>query len=456
VFALVFSSAFGSRGVAAHAIALHSADEAIQAATVAHSQSGLATHLTVLERDFGLKAGDGIAVAVAETRAALGDLDSAVTGMARAPGTLDAGIGSAAASFAGAVGAVLDGLASGDVDAAESAVVGSLDPAFRELVTVVTAERDHQAAEVAAANDVTGRLGDLAWFLVAFLGPISAIVVYRELSRRQRRQRDLEVRLATEKELNKARDEFVATASHELRTPLTSIFGLAHLLAEDPSVQASPTAIEMTGMIISESTDLSRMVDDLLTTARLDAGALHYQFENLGVLHEVREVVDPMRRSGVEVDLDVHPALVRSDRLRLRQVVRNLISNAGKYGGPTVQVIGRVVSGWYELRVEDDGEGVPEELHDRLFQRFLHQGDLPLILGSVGLGLSIVRALAEGMGGSVWHERRQGWTCFVVRLPLATGDDDTRYREAGSVHSTAAAGRAPVLPGSADATPPAI
>jgi len=187
----------------------------------------------------------------------------------------------------------------------------------------------------------------------------------------------------------------------------------------------------MLGLIISEAHDLNRMVDDLLTTARLDAGALRYQFENLPVVSEVvDEVVEPLRRAGTSVEVDCRPALVRSDRLRLRQVIRNLLSNAGKYGGPHIRLLGEEVDGWYEVRVEDDGEGIPPELEARLFQRFLHRGDMPLVLGSVGLGLSIVRALAEGMGGAVWYERRRGWTSFVVRIPLAAATESPRYREA--------------------------
>jgi two-component system OmpR family sensor kinase len=186
----------------------------------------------------------------------------------------------------------------------------------------------------------------------------------------------------------------------------------------------------MVGLIISEAHDLSRMVDDLLTTARLDAGALHFQFEDLPVLEEVREVVDPMAKAGAQFGVDVHPAVVRADRLRLRQVIRNLLSNANKYGGADIRVIGRVASGWYEVIVADNGEGIPKELEDRLFQRFLHQGDMPLVLGSVGLGLSIVQALAEGMGGAVWYERDAGWTKFVVRVPLSKTNQQSRFREA--------------------------
>jgi signal transduction histidine kinase len=172
------------------------------------------------------------------------------------------------------------------------------------------------------------------------------------------------------------------------------------------------------------------MVDDLLTTARLDAGALHFQFEDLSVLAEVHEVVGPMARAGSQFGVDVHPAVVRADRLRLRQVIRNLLSNAAKYGGADIRIIGRVASGWYEMIVADNGEGIPKELEERLFQRFLHQGDMPLVLGSVGLGLSIVQALAEGMGGAVWYERDAGWTKFVVRVPLSKTKQESRFREA--------------------------
>jgi len=430
VFALVFSVSFGSKGVAQHADALHNADEALRAATVARAQAGMATHLGALEREFDFDAAEGIEVALRDTRFALNDLTVAVDEIEQYGNGDTASIESSAAAFSSTVGGIIDAVEAGDTLGAQSIATESLDRDFRLLTGAVVVERDYQASQVAAANDLMGRIGDLARFLVAFLVPTAAIVLYRELARRQTRQKELEVRLETEQELGKARDEFVANASHELRTPLTSIFGLAHLLEEDEVVRSSPSDMEMVGMIISETHDLTRMVDDLLTTARLDAGGLHYQFENLPVLEEVvSDVVEPMRRAGIAVEVDCQPALVRSDRLRLRQVLRNLLSNAGKYGGPNVRLHGRVTEGWYEVRVEDDGEGIPPELEARLFQRFLHQGDMPLVLGSVGLGLSIVRALAEGMGGAVWYERSDGWSSFVVRVSLAQAGAEIAYRE---------------------------
>lgn len=426
VFALVFSVAFGSKGIAEHADALHDADEALRAATVARSQAGLATHLTLLQTEFGFDAAQGIEVSTGEARIAVEDLEASLSGRGLGDPTLAA----AGAKFVATVRSTLDQLSAGSVAEASSIASDRLDADFRAFVEIVVVVRDEQAAAVASANALMGRIGDLARFLVAFLVPTAAIVVYRELLKRQQQQKELEVRLETEQQIGKARDEFVANASHELRTPLTSIFGLAHVLEEDERVAESETALEMVNLIISETHDLSRMVDDLLTTARLDAGALHFQFENLDVVEEVHEVIEPMRRSGVEVSLDVRPSLVRSDRLRLRQVLRNLVSNAAKYGGSSLRIVGRLESGWYEMRVEDDGEGIPNDLRERLFSRFLHEGDVPLVLGSVGLGLSIVRALTEGMGGAVWYERENGWTSFVVRVPLADSSaDDPRFHE---------------------------
>ncbi len=431
VFALVFSIAFGSKGVAQHAKALHAADEALRAATVARAQAGMAAHLVVLQQAIEFDALTSTEVAMRDTRFALDDLAAAVRDLEAHNPETSAGIDSAAVTFSAAVREILRLAEAGDAAGLRVALGESFDFDFRVLTDAVVVERDFQASQVAAADDTMGRVGDIARFLVAFVVPLSAIVVYRELTRRQHRQKELEVRLETEQELGKARDEFVANASHELRTPLTSIFGMAHLLEEDEAVQASTAALEMLGLIISEAHDLNRMVDDLLTTARLDAGALHYQFESLPVVPEVvDEVVEPLRRAGITVEVDCRPALVRSDRLRLRQVVRNLLSNAGKYGGPHIRLLGDEVDNWYEIRVEDDGEGIPPELEARLFQRFLHRGDMPLVLGSVGLGLSIVRALAEGMGGAVWYERRRGWTCFVVRVPLAVAPEAPKYREA--------------------------
>ncbi|MDH5372404.1 MAG: ATP-binding protein, partial [Acidimicrobiia bacterium] len=104
---------------------------------------------------------------------------------------------------------------------------------------------------------------------------------------------------------------------------------------------------------------------------------------------------------------------------RLRQVIRNLVSNAVKHGGEHIEILARPNEDSYLITVSDDGPGVPSELQSRVFERFVHHGSAAQSKGSVGLGLSIARLLTEGMGGSLRYERNGGKTSFLIDLPLA-------------------------------------
>ena len=110
---------------------------------------------------------------------------------------------------------------------------------------------------------------------------------------------------------------------------------------------------------------------------------------------------------------------VRADRLRFRQIVRNLLSNAARYGGETVLVTGKKDDDVYRLVVADNGDGVPDEMVEPMFERFSHYEDASLSRGGLGLGLSIVRTLLEDMAGTIRYERVDGWSRFVVELPVA-------------------------------------
>ncbi|MDH3540079.1 MAG: hypothetical protein OEP52_08800, partial [Acidimicrobiia bacterium] len=113
-------------------------------------------------------------------------------------------------------------LASGDSEAALVVSQSRLDSEFQELTGVLVSVRDELSEQVSSSDALLGRIGNFARFLVAFLIPAAVILVYRELMKRQQRQSELESRLNAERQLNAAREEFVANASHELRTPLTS------------------------------------------------------------------------------------------------------------------------------------------------------------------------------------------------------------------------------------------
>jgi signal transduction histidine kinase len=433
ILGLVFSIAQGSRQITTRASQLHNADESLRAATVVRAQLGLAVYLTTIDDAYGTNSQEAIDLSVEETKTALGDLATGVDeleshGMSAAMAAIDA-----ASSYDATTDAVLTAIEDKDAALAEE-VWQRHDAEFKNLVANLEGIRDALRDDVNQSDVFLGRIGTLTRFLVAFLVPAAVIFIYRELLLRQHRQTELEGRLESERRLSRAREEFIANASHELRTPLTGISGLAQILAEDPSIASSESASELLHLIISESGDLSRMVEDLLTTARIDAGALHFDFDDLSITEVVSDVTEPLVRAGISVEWDCEPAFVKGDALRSRQVLRNLLSNARKYGGPNIFIRGRIDGRTYACEVIDDGNGVPDHISERMFERFVHRGHAG-VKDSVGLGLAIVHALAQGMGGSVRYERREGNTVFTVRLPLSEEATEFQSAVAAAVRS---------------------
>lgn len=440
ILGLVFSIAHGSQQITTRATDLHNADESLRAATVVRAQVGLAVHLATIDSVFGTNSDIPISISTSEARAAQTDLEAGV-GRLESDGSSPADdVVSAAVAFKATTDDILATLDRSDADAARL-LSEDHNEEFQQLTSHLEVIRDGLAESVANSDEFLGKVGTITRFLVAFLVPAAVIFIYRELLMRQHRQTELEGRLESERRLSRAREEFIANASHELRTPLTGITGLALILAEDPSIDGNDHVSELLHLIISESNDLARMVEDLLTTARLDAGALQFDFDDVAIEEVVRDVVDPLIKSGASIRSNCETAHIRADGLRSRQVLRNLLSNAQKYGGPNIEVIGRVDGRTYRCDVIDDGEGVPGALADRIFERFVHRGRSG-VNDSVGLGLAIVHALALGMGGSVTYSRSNGRTVFSVRLPLADGFEGVESDwDASSEAELAAPGR---------------
>lgn len=322
----------------------------------------------------------------------------------------------------------------GDIAAAESVALAKVLPDLDGLNTVIAAERNAAAGRLNALRTSAGTLARLASLGVALLVPGIAFFVFRGAMRRRQRNAELQLELKQERELVKTKDEFVANLSHELRTPLTGIFGFAMVL--DDMLNQGPEHLEFgmlaetTGVILSEASELNRMVDDLLTAAKQEGGSLQMVLEDLEVGPVIESSIDLFRRQGTELSVDCEPAVLSIDRHHLAQIVRNLVSNATKHGGPTIAIEGRVHDGDYRVSVLDDGEGVPEELAGRLFSRFVHQGDSPLTTGSVGLGLFISYMLAAAMGGELTYERAGDISVFTVALPIPQTGEEPAERAA--------------------------
>ena len=334
-------------------------------------------------------------------------------------GVLPRQIRASSESFADAIDGVVALIRGGNLTEAETAIFSELESSYQTLAGVLADERDQAIARMALSREDAGRLADAARFLVALLLPLSVLLVYRARVRNQQRRRDLEQQLEKQQAVSKTKDEFIANLSHELRTPLTGIYGFALELIDQEPDQDAALSTELARLIAGESAELSRMVEDLLTAATAEQDGLVVSMGDVDPAVEVAAVLAPLAATGVDVHARTENALISADRLRLRQIIRNLVSNAQRHGGPHTSVVGRIDGSRYAIEVRDNGPGVPAELEERLFTRFIHEGNTPLITGSVGLGLSIAQLLAERMRGTIAYRREHNETLFTVTFPLA-------------------------------------
>lgn len=221
------------------------------------------------------------------------------------------------------------------------------------------------------------------------------------------------------------RRRFLADVSHELRTPLTIIRGEAQVAlraAERAALDPAP-GFET---ILEQTQGMGRLVDDLFLIARAEAGGLRLATDTLNLRECASRAAADFEALAAERGASVRaepggPVWARADPDRLRQILAALIDNALRHTRPgvAVRLTANAGDGWAELGVEDDGPGLPEESAE-LFGRFARgetRGD------GTGLGLSVVRALAEAQGGSARLERRPGGGArAVIRLPASAAD----------------------------------
>jgi signal transduction histidine kinase len=210
--------------------------------------------------------------------------------------------------------------------------------------------------------------------------------------------------------------EFIADASHELRTPLTSVLANLELLSEELTGEQADTA----HAALRSTRRMRRLVGDLLLLARADAKRTQPQrATDLGaVLVEAAGELEPVAE-GHELSVEAEPATVIGTRDDLHRLTLNLLENSIRHtpAGTHIRASTAAVGGTAVLTVEDDGPGIPPELEQRVFERFV-RGARDGGRGS-GLGLAIVRAVVEAHGGTVRLERPEvgTGTRFVIRLP---------------------------------------
>jgi PAS domain S-box-containing protein len=229
--------------------------------------------------------------------------------------------------------------------------------------------------------------------------------------------------------VEQVKSDFVAAVSHELRTPLTSIYGFAETLLRQDIPFGEEERRTFLGYIASESERLTEIVDQLLNVARLDAGDLQVDLGRIDVGSVVSEVVETAEESGVmnghrfEVDLPGEPLAAEADPDKVRQVFNILVENALRYSpkGGTVTVGARRNADRVEVRVADEGIGIPASERERIFRKF-YRAESAARDGAAGtgLGLFIAKELVTAMGGRIWVDSIEGeGSSFSFELPVA-------------------------------------
>jgi signal transduction histidine kinase len=227
------------------------------------------------------------------------------------------------------------------------------------------------------------------------------------------------------REIDDLKTQFVSSVSHELRTPLTSIKGYVEMLAAEDVGPLNEEQREYATIALRNATRLQRIIDDLLTLSRLDAGRLELDLEPLDVgdvLEDIREAVEPLaNQRDIRITLDAVPSLtVLGDRARLEQALGNLVSNAVKFSstGKTVNLRALRGNGQTLVEVSDSGVGIPRDEIPELMRRFYRASTAGAVEGT-GLGLAISREIIERHQGRVEVESDEGLgSTFRVRLPL--------------------------------------
>ena len=254
--------------------------------------------------------------------------------------------------------------------------------------------------------------------LVAMIGQL-LLSTGRALHLADQRQR---VALETERRAVAIKNEFVSMVSHELRTPLTSIAGFADALRESWVNLSEAEISEFLVIMKRETGHLRDLVEDILVIPRLETGHLRMDPDALDLRRECFDIADVMfQHSATEVDVAIPAAIrIQADPVRLRQVLRNLLENALKYGGDQVLIDGEATGIHFRVVITDNGPGVPASDRERIFDHFeqLTKGDSRAAQG-VGLGLPIARKLVRAMGGDLWYEARfPTGSRFCFTLPM--------------------------------------
>ncbi len=283
-------------------------------------------------------------------------------------------------------------------------------------------------------NSRTGRIERADQTVIEYLTvPLpdgSVLNSYLDISDSMRVEQALRASNAALAAADRLKSDFVANVSYQLRTPLNTIAGFADIMAEQYFGTLNEKQLEYTRTIKAETEKLTKLINDVLDLATIEAGRMALNRKPVAVadlLNEAKQMTaEWARQQKLEIFIDCPSDIGKFevDQTRMKQVMFNLISNAIKYTpeGGRINLVARKQEGWMEVSVSDTGIGIPESDRDRVFGKF-ERANPHARQSGVGLGLSLVKSLVELHGGRVEaaSNAKQGTriTCFI---PLAAKD----------------------------------
>ncbi len=241
--------------------------------------------------------------------------------------------------------------------------------------------------------------------------PIRMIGTGQDITDRRRLIEDRDRLLDDERRAGAFREAFVDVISHELRTPITTIMGLAQILARPGRADDEASRRVLLEDVRSEAERLHRLVEDLLVLSRVERGRLEVDAEPIEPRRLLERIVTQEARElptiTVETDFEPDLPIAAGETTYVEQIVRNLLNNAAKYtpSDSRVVVSARKVDGTVEVRVTDDGPGIPAASIDRIFELFYRDPTSSRLVAGSGIGLFVCASLVEAMGGRIWASR---------------------------------------------------
>jgi signal transduction histidine kinase len=266
------------------------------------------------------------------------------------------------------------------------------------------------SSDTASRDDIVGGAIRLS---VTLLVPAVVMIIYWFVVQRQvsTAKSDLQRRLDSGQDL-------IARVSHQLRDQLTVIYGFSEALL-DSEMSDQAEVRDVVTIINAEAVDLSRIVDDLVSAAELEAGEFNVSFSKFDPSAEVERVIAPFRRRGHEISVDCWSGTAVSDPIRFRQIVRTLLSNATQHGGETIGFVGELSNGSLLCTVVDDGDGMSSDIEGQFFSSPANELKVTSEVEGSGLGLTVSHAIVHQLGGRLTYQRSADLTMVTMALPTA-------------------------------------